>query len=267
MRAVADDVTAADHRVADVGPGGREDGGLGAEPGRGPAVRALSSAIVVKSASAPASRRPASAQPSEACPSAVAARSNWAAVQCPRVRVRSRSSSSMARASSNRSITAWLSLPRLSGLPASCSRLAGPIPSARSRSVVGHMQIVVPEPPSSVMSSSVRCVAWTAEVRGPSTPWSARSRVGVTPCVAWQASFSAGCSDRWTCSGAWRSSLQRTAAASWSAGTARTEWTAAPIRACGRSARASARSAQASASPSLKRSWCGSGAAPKPEER
>ena len=37
---------------------------------------------------------------------------------------------------------------------------------------------------------------------GPSTPSSASSAVGVRPCYARQASFSARCSERWTCSGA-----------------------------------------------------------------
>ncbi len=64
------------------------------------------------------------------------------------------------------------------------------------------MQMLVEESESSRMSSSVRCVAWTADVRGPSTPWSASNRVGVTPWAVRQASFSAVCSERWTCSGA-----------------------------------------------------------------
>ena len=44
------------------------------------------------------------------------------------------------RASASRSITAWLSLPSVSGLPAAVSALAGPMPSARSASVVGQKQ-------------------------------------------------------------------------------------------------------------------------------
>ena len=42
------------------------------------------------------------------------------------------------------------------------------------------------------MSSSVRCVACTALVSGPRTPWSASSWVGVAPYAATQASFSCG---------------------------------------------------------------------------
>ena len=86
--------------------------------------------------------------------------------------------------------------------PASCSRRAGPMPSARSRSVVGVMQTLVPVVPSSSMSSSVRWVACTTVVSGPSRSASCSSRVGVTPYAARQASFSATCSERWTCSGA-----------------------------------------------------------------
>ena len=75
------------------------------------------------------------------------------------------------------------------------------MPSARSRSVVGVTQTLVLLSPSRAMSSSVRCVAWTTVVPGPSRPSSCSSRVGVTPYAARQASFSATCSERWTCSG------------------------------------------------------------------
>lgn len=111
------------------------------------------------------------------------------------------------------------------------------------------------------MSSSVRWVLWTPVVRGPRTPWSASSRVGVQPCAARQDSFSAVCSERWTCSGARRLPAQAATVPSWSAGTARTEWTAAPIRAWSRSFSRDTRSAQLCAEPSEKRSWCFSGSA------
>ena len=52
------------------------------------------------------------------------------------------------------------------------------------------------------MSSSVRCVACTAVVRSDSTPCSCSSRVGVQPYASRHCSFSAGCSERCTCSGA-----------------------------------------------------------------
>ena len=100
----------------------------------------------------------------------------------------------------------------------------------------GRSRRAVPVPPSSATSSSVRWVACTAVVRGPSTPVRRRAAaVGVRPCTARQASFSAGCSDRCTCSGAAARAAQlgdRRAAGR--PGTARTEWTAAPTRACGR---------------------------------
>ncbi len=128
-------------------------------------------------------------------------------------------------------MTAWLSEPRASRGP------AGPMPSARSRSVVGHMQIVVSR--SSSRSLSVRWVAWTAQLSGPSAPWPCRSSVGVQPWTARQASFSARCSERWKCSGL--PGAHSTTVGIWSAGTARTEWIAAPMRACGASSSPSTR--------------------------
>jgi hypothetical protein len=56
----------------------------------------------------------------------------------PRRSVDRRALSSIARASSNGSIIAWLSLPRARGEPWSASSRLGPMPSARSRSVVGQ---------------------------------------------------------------------------------------------------------------------------------
>ena len=107
------------------------------------------------------------------------------------------------------------------------------------------------------MSSSVRCVACTAVTSRAERPESASSSVGVRPCAARQASFSARCSDRWTCSGTPpRPTRPRSPSAS--AGTARTEWIAAPTTACGGARRARRpASAQRVASPSPKRS-CGS---------
>ena len=153
--------------------------------------------------------------------------SSSAAVQWPRCCVASRSSSSTARISSNGSITAWLSEPSVSRAPASCSRRDGPMPSPRSRSVVGQKRGVGRgAPPRAAMSSSVRWVACTSDVVGPSRPWSASSWVGVTPYASRHASFSATCSERWTCSG--RSPTHAATASGRAAGTARTEWMAAP---------------------------------------
>ena len=83
--------------------------------------------------------------------------------------VASRSSSSTARASSNRSITAWESLPRRARTPASRSAAAGPMPSARSRSVVGQRQHRARRAEQVATSLAVRWVAWTAVNRSPST--------------------------------------------------------------------------------------------------
>ncbi len=96
----------------------------------------------------------------------------------PGVRVRSRSSSSTARASSNRSITAWLSLPRLQrGRPASASPPGRP--DAVGQVAFGgraEADTVCRLSPSRSRSSSVRWVACTAVVAGPSTPCSVQQR-------------------------------------------------------------------------------------------
>ena len=114
----------------------------GARGGRRPS-RTESSRTVHRSASAPTSSRPPSGQPRLAWPLAVAARSRLGASWLPRTRLANRSWCSTARDSSNRSITACESEPRASADPASRSARAGPIPSARSRSVVGHRHTVV----------------------------------------------------------------------------------------------------------------------------
>ncbi len=145
---------------------------------------------------------------------------------------------------------AWLSLPRESLGPAS------PIPSARSRSVVGHMQIVVP------LRSSSMCVAWIAVEFGPSAPTESSSRIGVMPVAARHASFSARCSETWKCSGL--PCANSTTTGIWSTGTARTEWIAAPTFA---PLIALTRSAHLCASPSLKRCWASFGGSPNPPAR
>ena len=183
-------LVAADDHVGDVGSGGREDRRVlvGTGPGRprGPGVDG-------DQVGGLADRDPAA-------PLAPMSSSS-AALQCPRSREANRSFISRPRSSSNGSMTAWLSLPIVSRQPASYKRLAGPIPSARSRSVVGVMHTLVRVPPSSATSSSVRWVAWTTVVAGPSRPSSWSRRVGVTPYAARQSSFSRGCSERCTCSG------------------------------------------------------------------
>ena len=54
--------------------------------------------------------------------------------------------------------------------------------------------------PSRVRSLGVRCVAWTAVKQGPRAD--SNTSTGVRPWAARQASFSAGCSETWACSGA-----------------------------------------------------------------
>ncbi len=121
----------------------------------------------------------------------------------PRSRRASRSSSSTARASSNRSITAWLSEPRLNRPRPASSAAAGPIPSPRSRSVVGQKQtpvdVCVEVGDVVRRSGGWRAPRWSA---GPRTPASRRSAVGVRPCTARHCSTSAVCSEECTCSGA-----------------------------------------------------------------
>ena len=133
--------------------------------GSAPAVRTVSSRTATRSAGAPTASLPASGLPSGAW--LVSAARSSAGRNRPRSPVASRSCISSALASSIGSTTACWSLPSESGAPASCSARAGPMPSARSRSVVGHRHTPVPEPPSSAMSASVRWVACTAVVRRP----------------------------------------------------------------------------------------------------
>ena len=56
-----------------------------------------------------------------------------------------------------------------------------PMPSASSRSVVGHRQTPVPDGREEVEVPSLRCVACTAVVRGPRTPRSESQAVGDMP--------------------------------------------------------------------------------------
>ena len=142
-------------------------------------------------------------------PSRAATATSW----CPRVPDASRSSSSTARASSSRSITACESLPRVTSAPAARRSDAEAMPSARSRSVVGHRQHQQWCPPSSPTSRPVTYTAWTAVNGWSSAPASASSSVGVRPCSAAHHSFSAGCSDTWACSTQPRSPAQRATSA------------------------------------------------------
>ena len=72
----------------------------------------------------------------------------------------------------------------------------------RSRSVVGQRQTAVPLRPSSAMSPAVTCVAvHGGGRRAEDARGRRRAPQGVRPVAARHASFSAGCSDRWRCSG------------------------------------------------------------------
>ena len=65
--------------------------------------------------------------------------------------------------------------------PGVVQRRAGPMPSARSRSVVGQKHAVARAPASSSTSLSDRCVAWTTVVVGREQPLAASSSVGEQP--------------------------------------------------------------------------------------
>ena len=139
--------------------------------------------------------------------------------------------------------------PQAEGLPAPARARAGPIPSARSRSVVGQRQTAVPVAPRRATSSPVRWVAWTGWSAGPGP---GRGGQGGRGGGGGQAGLcSARCSDR--CRGGRRAaSAQAATAAMAASSTALTLWIPAATRSPGRSARAPACSAQASASPSPK---------------
>ena len=88
--------------------------------------------------------------------------------------------------------------------PASANARAAPTPSARSRSVVGQRHAVAPALRARRSSSADVWVKWTALKRSLRAPASTRTPVGDRPCAASIASFSAGCSETWACSGtAW----------------------------------------------------------------
>ena len=188
-----------------------------------PIVRMLSVATAMKSHAAPGTNSPTGRARLRAPPVVRAAMSS-AGENRPRWPLRSRSPASSPCVSRRASRTTCWSEPSAIVAPASASSRAGPMPSARSASVHGHMTIVVPPCPSVAMSASDRCVAWTGESVSLTTPARARTCVGVVPYAATDASFSAGCSERWTCSGP-DSSVKRGRSA---AATARTEWIAAP---------------------------------------
>ncbi len=197
--ALAEHDAAVGHDLDDVLGGRREDGGVLVGAG---ARRTHVVGVERDQVGPVADGDPAGVLPAERVVTGWPAARRSAAVQWPRCWVARRSSSSTARISSKRSITAWLSEPRVRRAPASWSRRLGPIPSPRSRSVVGQKPTKDRGPPISAMSS-------LGEVRGVDQRCCARPRwparrqtcVGVTPYAARHSSFSATCSERWTWSG------------------------------------------------------------------
>ena len=149
--AVTHDHLAADHDVVDVGRRGREHDALEqlTRGGHRPSAPSRDEPCTGRPAHPPRAARPRASRGWRGrwwSPPASRLGASW----LPRTRFASRSSSSTARASSNRSITACESEPSASGDPASRNARAGPMPSARSRSVVGHRHTVVRLAPSSV---------------------------------------------------------------------------------------------------------------------
>ena len=200
----------------------------------------VSRSTVTRSARWPTAIRPASSKPSERWPSYVAAASS----------------------SSGRPVPALLGgqplvhLHRAHLLEQVDHRMAvgaqreggaGVVQPARRADAVGEVALGgraeadvgarLPEQPD-VVVGEVGGVhgAWSA---GRARPPRRAAGSGSCPCAARQASFSATCSDRCTCSG--MPCAASTTTGSWSRGTARTEWIAAPTRG---SSKAATRSAQ-----------------------
>jgi len=158
MATAGDDDPAADDDGVHVGGGARIEGLGRRRPSRTRGVELDRDQV----SGCPAARRPPPCQPSCSWPAVVNAASSSLVSNRPRSPLARRSSISRARASSRRSMTACWSEPRLRGEPASRRARAGPIPSARSRSVVGQMQTPVPERPR---RSTSRCAGgWRARL-------------------------------------------------------------------------------------------------------
>ena len=114
-------------------------------------------------------------------------------------------------------------------------------------------------------------MACTIVERGPSAPAAYSTSAGVPPNAARHSAFSSGCSDRCAWTGAPCACDHAITSGTWSGETARTEWIAAPSRACGATMPSESRvnpetrSAQAAAEPSPNRSCTpasGSGSPP-----
>ena len=226
-----DDDAPVDDDVGDVGCRGREYDGL---HGRAAARRADRPHVDRDQVGARADAQAPRVRPAErGCPSRVAAPSSLSAPSDRRARGgRRRSSSSTARASSNRSITAWESDPRLNSPRPASSAACRPDPVAeiplggRTEAHARRGAIEVGD----VLGGQVGGVhgggARAEHARVPQqcrrgAPWTARH---------W--STSAVCSDECTCRGAPWASAHSTTAGMCSSGTPRTECSAAPTITC-----------------------------------
>ena len=175
---------AVDDHVCDVGRRRGEHHRLRGRPAaRGAHASRVSTAT--RSARAPDREPPAVGPAEAACPPRSRPEQLAGGDDAARARTRSRSSSSTARASSNRSITAWLSVPRLNSprrrqaAPGRADAVAEVALGGRAEAGAGRRR-----GPCRRCPRSVRWVACTAVVRGPSTPSSRSSAVGVRPCTA-----------------------------------------------------------------------------------
>ena len=139
--------------------------------------------------------------PSERPPSSAPKQSSRSVEKTPRLPVWRRAMPSSSRSSSSGSMRTFESEPMQSAIPRCSIRAAGRKPSARSASVVGQAQTVVPLCASRSSSAPSACVAWTTVTCGPRQPVRSRSSIGRQPCSARHSSISRGCSSAWMCSG------------------------------------------------------------------
>src|SRR3954447_560585 len=219
---------------------------------RAPASPIESRPTTQRSAHAPTSSLPPF-HPSASWPAAVAARSSAAGSWLTRCSLASRSFNSIARASSNMSMRAFESVPRHSDTPSSASADARPMPSARSRSVVGQKHELTLDAASILRSPSVRWVVWTAVKWVSRQPTSASTSTGVPPFTSRHSSFSRRCSDTCAWSGKPRARDHAAISLSSVGCTARTLWAAPPILTVWLAESCSTRTNQSSIDASAKR--------------
>ena len=224
-----------------------------------PARRTQSRPTVTRSAIAPGSIRPASGQPIAAWPAAVAAARAGRRRGGGRARpVASRSSSSTARASSKRSMTALR-------VGAEAERRAGVGEPPRRADAVGEVALGGRAEAAGRPRLAEAAEVGVGEVGGVDRGEALAERPGLgeqrrrgRAVRARHASFSAGCSETWACSGAARSRAQAATRRGRRVDRADAVDRGADPRPA-RSASRSTRSAQASALPSEKRRCASSG--------